>query len=139
MSALTFDDLKTIAAGKPALTAHPVPVYELGAGKTIYVAELSADEADERIAIPWQAHRETTGQENNVGFRSIVAAACWCSGQERDFAAKTADDIAEAAKLLGKYASAVARIYTKAAELNGLVEDEAHEKNLPAAGDGSGT
>lgn len=140
MAVLTLEHLKTLAAA-PSLKAHPVPVYELGAARVAYVAELSADERDERLEVSWLAHKADTGQENNVGFRAWAAAACWCDAS-RAFVAKDAKAIAAvAAQLGGLDSKPVTRMFVKASELNGLTEEDVEdlEKNLPPAGDGNGT
>lgn len=128
---LTLDFLKE-AGGGPSLKAHPVPVYELKPAMIAWIAELSADERDSRLEIPWLAHKEATGQEDEAGFRAFVAAACLCSSEDRTFVAKDAKEIAEAAAMLGKQDSRpVTRLFIKAAELNGLTAaaQEAIEKN----------
>lgn len=138
---LSLDSLKKLADGPP-LQAHPVPVYEFGPSTIAWIAELSADERDERLEVPWLEHKEKIGQKSNIGFRAFAAAACWCSGQDRNFIAKDAKAIEEAAAQLGKLDSRpVTRMFAKAAEVNGLTAEaiEELEKNSPPAGDGNGT
>lgn len=120
-SVLTLDKLK--AVGVPVLLAEPVPVYEFGAGTVAYIATLDADERDARLEAPWLEHKKRTGQKDDAGFRSFVAAACWCNSQARDFVASDAKEIAEVAAVLGKHDSKpVDRMFQKACELNGLTE-----------------
>lgn len=118
---LTLDKLK--ATGTPVLLAQPVAVYEFGAGSVAYIAELTANERDARLEVPWLEHKKKTGQKDDAGFRSYVAAACWCNSQQRDFVAADAKAIAEVAALLGERDSKpVDRMFQKACELNGLTE-----------------
>jgi len=142
MPVLTFDKLKQLAADKCPLACEPVPVYEFGPSVVAYVAALGSDERDERVDIPWLEHKEATKQENNVGFRAFLVAACLANSQARDFMAKTTDEISELAAILGKRdGGAVSRLFLKAQKLNGIGEEELSEieKNLPPCGDGSGT
>lgn len=139
--ALTLDFLKQDKESPP-LKAHPVPVYEFGPSMVAWIAELSADERDARMEAPWLAYKKKTGQEDNVGLRAFMAAACWCTGPERVFVAKEPEDIEEAALLLGKRdAKPVTRMFSKAQEVNGIGEDAVAEleKNSLPSGDGSGT
>lgn len=125
-SVFTLESLAKQAA--VPLFAHPVPVYEFGAGMVAYIAELSADERDARLEIPWLKHKETNGQSGNEGFRAFAAAACWCNSQARDFVAKDAAEIAAAAAKLGALDSKpVTRMFAKAAEVNGLTEEAIQE------------
>lgn len=127
MTPLTFEELLSLA-NAPKLQCESVPVPEFGEGKVVWIAELNADEVDERIERAWLKHKERTGQEDNAGFRAFAPAACWCTGPERTFAACDAEAIAEAAKLFGRLGKAVTRLWQVAARLNGLTEDDA-EKN----------
>lgn len=124
MSALTFDDLKALG---PKLQCESVPVPEFGEGKVVWIAELTADEVDERIERAWLEHKKRTGQEDNAGFRAFAPAACWCTGPERTFVAQDSAAIEQAAKLFGRHGKAVTRLWQVAAKLNGLTEDD--EKN----------
>lgn len=136
-SVLTLEALKKLA-DKPPLQAHPVSVNEFGPATVAWIAELGANESQERIGKPWEKFREDAGQESNDGWREFVVAACLCSGQDRTFLVAP-DGIAEAAKAIGKQnLKAVMRMYELAAKLNGLTEED-DEKNSPPAGDGNGT
>lgn len=111
------------------LGARPVPLPEFGEGVIGYVAELSADERDERLEVPWLARREATGDDSNAGFRAFAVAACWCDA-ERNFTAKTAKDVERVAGELGKMDSRpITRLFVEAAKANGLTGDEDDEKN----------
>ena len=141
MSALTLDHLKDLAASAP-LQSHPVPVYEFGAGRVAYIAELSADERDSRIERPWQDHKDRTGSDSMEHFRALAVAACWCAGQDRQFVAKDAAAIAVAAEQLGKAnGKAVSRMFELADKLNGFTAAAMEDigKNSPPAESGSGT
>jgi hypothetical protein len=114
------------------LKAHAVPVPEFGEGLEAWIAELTADERDRRLEVPWLKFKEESGQEDNAGFRAFAAAACWCEGPERSFVAEDEAAIVAAAKRLGSQDSRpVTRMFAKAAEVNGLTEEatEAAEKN----------
>ena len=137
-SVLTLDLLKSFS-DKPALQCESVPVYELGAGMVAWIAELDANEVDDRIDRGWSKFKEGTGQTDNVGFRAWVSAACLCGSQQRDFLAKDHKAISEAAALLGKQGRAVTRLWQMAAKLNGLTDEEEPEKNSPPASAGNGT
>lgn len=126
----------TAASSAPPLTVEPVPVYEFGAGTIAWIAELSANEREERIERIRLKH-----QDDESGFRAHVVAACWCNTQARDFVAKSEDEICAAAELLGKQGKAVIRMFEMADKLNAISpkEIERVEKNSPSAGGGSGT
>lgn len=125
MSSLTLDFLKQQG---PPLAAHQVQVPEFGPGVVAWIAELSADERDARMEATWLDYKKRTGQESNVGLRAFMAAACWCSGPEREFVAPTPEVIEEAALLLGKRdAKPVTRMFTKAQEVNGIGADAVDE------------
>ena len=127
MAALTLEDLKALVGCE--LQAHAVPVPELGDGKVVYVAELGANESEDRIGVPWNEYKESTGQESEVGFRAFVVAACWCN-ESREFVAKTKQEITDTAALLGKLSrAAVIRMYDEAAKRNGLTNEDTDEKN----------
>lgn len=128
MPALKLENLN----GGPHLQAHAVPVPEMGVGMEAWIAELTANERDRRLEVPWLKYKEAAKQDDNSGFRAFAAAACWCDGPERVFVADDEAAIVEAAKRLGGQDSRpVTRMFTKAAEVNGLTEDaaEAAEKN----------
>ena len=140
-STLTLEFLKQQSAGPP-LVAHPVPVYELGPGMIAWIAELSADERDARMEIPWLKHKEESGRDDNVGFRAFLVAACLCDSQARTFVAKTPEEVGELAALLGQRDSRpITRMFVKAQEANGVGKDQVEEleKNLPPSVAGSGT
>jgi hypothetical protein len=114
------------------LKAHLVPVPEFGEGMEAWIAELTADERDRRLEVPWLKYKATTGQEDNSGFRAFAAAACWCDGPDRTFVAADEEAILAAAKSLGSQdCRPVTRMFDKALEVNGLTEQavEAAEKN----------
>lgn len=111
------------------LGARAVPLPEFGDGCVGYVAELSADERDERLEVPWLKRRELTGDDSNAGFRAFAVAACWCDA-ERNFTAKTVKEIEATAEQLGKMDSRpITRLFVEAAKANGLTGDEDDEKN----------
>lgn len=125
-SILTLEKLNASAA--TVLLAHPVQVPEFGPGMVAYIAELTADERDARLEVPWLNHKEQTGQKDNAGFRAFVAAACWCKSQLRDFECADEKAITEAAKVLGgRDSKPVDRMFKLAAKLNGLTEEEVAE------------
>lgn len=131
MPHLTLENLPDLP-----LKAYAVPLPELGDGMEAYVAELSADEHDERIDVAWDEHKQASGQESNAGFRAWVAAACWC-GPDRTLVAQTADDIATVAERLSPLGSrVVSRLATKAADINGVGDAE---KNSPPNSGANGT
>lgn len=119
MPVLNLESLKT--AGK--LDAVAVPVPEFGEGFVAYVGELSADERDSRLEIPWIAMKEASGQTDGVGFRALAVAACWCDA-ERNFVAIGKDAIIAVAKDLGSKDSVpVTRMFAMADTLNALSKD----------------
>ena len=108
--------------------AHCVPVPEFGEGVEAWVAELTADERDERLDLPWTKRQEETG---GVGFRAYAVAACLCDS-ERKFLAGTTEEIESAAGKLGNQnGRPITRLFDKAAAVNGLTPEavEAIEKN----------
>lgn len=114
--------------GHLKLRAEPVPVPELGEGCEAWIAELSADERDARLEVPWLKHKERTGQGDEAGFRAFVAAACWCSGPDREFIAADCAQIEKVAAILGcKDSKPITRMFAKAAELNALTGDQIEE------------
>jgi hypothetical protein len=121
------------AAANPQLTIDAVPVYEFGPGETAFISELTADEKEARIEVPWNDHKKKTGQENDVGFRAHVVAACWCNTQQRDFVAKSAEEIRKVAEMLGGQGKAVSRMFAMADKLNAVGDREIEdiEKNSP--------
>lgn len=122
MEALTLEHLDSLTL---TLAAHAVPVPEWG--RTAYVAELSADERDERLEVSWLAHKAETGQEHNVGYRAWAAAACWCDAS-RNFVAKDTKAIEATAKRMGGLDSKpVTRMFIKASEVNALTEEDIEE------------
>lgn len=141
MSVFNLQKLENVAAAGPKLEAHPVPVYEFGAGEVAYIAELSADERDSRLELSWMEYKTRTGHSSNEHYRAWVAAACWCDAA-RVFVAKEAADIERVAELLGKQsAKPVTRMFSKAADLNALTEEDVEDlkKNSPQPVSGSGT
>ena len=66
------------------LNVRVVPVPELGAGATVCIGEMTADEQDDRLWKPWNDFKDSTKQENNRRFRSFVVAACMCD-ENRNF------------------------------------------------------
>lgn len=125
MSVLTLESLKALTA--PPLKAHLVPVPELSPDAVMYVAELTADERDGRLEIPWAEHCKEIGQENNAGLRAFMVAACWCD-QSRAFVATDAKAIVEVAKQLGTMNSApITRLFNKCQQVNAIGEEEVKE------------
>lgn len=125
---LTLDDLR----GCPNLKVQSVPVPEIGEGKTAWIAELSADERDVRIDVPWGEYRERTENTTGEHFKAFAVAACLCATEARDFLAADAAAIESAAAYLGKCGNkAVSRMFDVADKLNGFSheEREAIEKN----------
>ncbi len=112
------------------LNVRIVPLPEFGEGVTACIAELTADEQDDRLWMPWNDYKDSTKQENNRGFRSFVVAATLCD-EARKFSYTTSQLEETALKLAGKSAKAVQRLYLAASQLNGLgdVEVEVIEKN----------
>lgn len=112
------------------LNVRIVPVPEFGEGATACIGEMTADEQDERLWLAWNAFKERTGQKDNRRFRPFAVASTLCD-EARKFT-YDADKIADAAaKLAGKSAKAVQRLYLAASQLNGIgdVEVEEIEKN----------
>lgn len=125
MTVFSLDHLKDAMK----LAAHAVPLPEFGEGVIGYVAELSADERDERLEVPWLKRREMTGDDSNAGFRAFAVAACWCDA-DRNFVAATQRDVEATAAKVGKLDSRpVTRMFIEAAKANGLTQDEEDEKN----------
>lgn len=125
MTAFSLEHLKDAMK----LAAHAVPLPELGEGVIGYVAELSADERDERLEVPWLKRRELTGDDSNAGFRAFAVAACWCDA-DRKFVAPTSKDVAAAAAKLGQMDSRpITKLFVEAAKANGLTDDDEPEKN----------
>ena len=137
--ALTLDILR---GELPPLQCVAVNVDEFGKGTVAWMAELTAQERDERIEKPWSEHCEETSDESNSGFRAFAVAGCWCHGEDRTFAAKGPAEIAEIAKvLLSRPSKPIARMYNVAASLNGLTQEELEgvKKNYRQSENGSGT
>ena len=106
------------------LKAHAVDVPEFGEGMQAWVAELSADDRD-GFEVAWAEYRKSKGQENSVGLRAFLVAACWCS-PERKFIAN--GDLPKVAQQLGAMPSApVTRLFDKASSINGIGEEAAKE------------
>lgn len=140
MSVFNLQKLGTLSTEGPKLEAHPVPVYEFGAGEVAYIAELSADERDARLEVAWSEFKERTGKDTNAHYRAWVAAACWCDAS-RVFVAPSPEDIEGVAGKLGVLsAKPVTRMFIKAADLNALTEDAVEDlkKNLLTDSGGSG-
>jgi hypothetical protein len=112
------------------LNVRIVAVPEFGADASACIAEMTADEQDERLWITWNSFKERTGQKDNRRFRAFAVASTLCD-ENRKFT-YSADQIQEAAtKLAGKSAKAVQRLYLAASQLNGIgdVEVEEIQKN----------
>lgn len=127
-SILTLDNLKALAAANPPREVQAVPVYEFGPGMVAYVGELTADERDSRLEVPWNQVKERLKKEDNSGLRAFLVAACLCHNQHGEFQAKDAKAIEELAAELGKQKSApVTRLFEKAQELNGMGDAQVEE------------
>jgi len=118
--------LDKLPPGVP-VSAVSVPVPEWGEGMVAYIAELTADERDERMETWYPRRREAREQENNVGFRAYAVAATLCDAQRKFLAAdeKAANDLAD--KLGPQNAVPVSRLFNKACELNGLLPEDVEE------------
>lgn len=112
------------------LNVRIVPTPELGADVTCCVAEMTADEQDDRLWVPWNAYKERMKQENNRRFRSFAVASALCD-ESRKFVYAADQVEAAAEKFAGKSTKAVQRLYIAASQLNGIgeVEVEEIEKN----------
>ena len=110
MAALKLEDLN----GGGHLAVCSVPA---GEGREAWVAELSAYERDSRLDAQWLKYRETTGQDDEAGFRAFAVAACWCD-PERQFIAKEPKDVASVAAKLQLQGAWVTRAFAKVDELN---------------------
>lgn len=122
MAALRLEDLNGAH-----LKAYAVPVPEFGEGMEAWIAELTADERDRRLDIPWLKHKERSGQQDNAGFRAFAAAACWCDEARNFVAADEAAIVATAERLNSQLGSPVTRMFVKADEVNGLSESTVEE------------
>ena len=137
--ALTLDILK---GELPPLRCVAVVVDEFGDGTIAWMAELTAQERDERIEKPWREHCEETSDESNSGFRAFAVAGCWCHGEDRTFMAKGPAEIAEIAEVLvSRLSKPIARMFNVAASLNGLTQEELDgvKKNYHPSVNGNGT
>lgn len=126
MPALSLDTLKSLG-DNPPLRCRPVPVPELGDGMVAWIAELSAYEKEQRLELPWLKHKESSGQDDQQGFRAFVVAACLCQSEQRDFVAATPAQVKQVADLLGKQGVAVARMYEKADQINAVGTEQVEE------------
>lgn len=118
MKAFTLECLKEAKA----LQVVCVPVPEFGADVACYVAEMSAEEQDERLGVPWGKRRERLGLEDgdNSGFRSFAVAASLCDESRNWLAPKVADINDACDQLAGKSAKAITRLFAVAAQINGI-------------------
>lgn len=135
-------NVESLMAASPRLAIERIDVPEFGDDMIAWIAELSANEKEARIELPWLEHKKECDQENDVvGFRSFVVAACLCQSEARDFAAQDAKTIHKVAELLGRHGKAINRMYLVADRLNAVSEREIEgiEKNSPPASVGSGT
>jgi hypothetical protein len=120
MPALTLDDLADVP-----LAVESVPVPEWGEGKEAWLTALSADELDSRLEMTWLAFKRDNDKNTNDHYRAWVVAACWVTGPERTFLATPAQVEAVAARLGKMHGRPVTRMFDKAAQLNGLIEEDA--------------
>jgi len=111
---------------EPTLNVRIVPTPELGEGVTCCIAEMTADEQDDRLWVPWNAYKEQRKQENNRRFRSFAVASALCD-EARKFAYSPGQIEEAAEKLAGKSTKAVQRLYIAASQLNGIGEVEVEE------------
>lgn len=112
------------------LNVRIVPTPELGDGVTCCVAEMTADEQDERLWLPWNAYKDRAKQDNNKRFRSFAVASALCDESRKFIYAVDQIELA-AGKLAAKSTKAVQRLYIGVSQLNGIgdVEVEKIEKN----------
>ncbi len=115
---------------EPTLNVRIVAVPEFGEDVTCCVAEMTADEQDDRLWIPWNAYKDGTKQENNRRFRAFAVASGLCD-ESRKFVYSPSQIEEAAEKLAARSAKAVQRLYIAASQLNGIgeVEVEEIEKN----------
>lgn len=127
MRQFTLDCLKE----KKDLQIGAVAVPEFGDDVTAYVAEMTADEQDRRMGVPWINRKSRLGQEGNEGFHAFTVAACLCN-DKREWLAKTTQEINDLADTMNTLsAKAVLRLFMAADKLNGITggEVQAIEKN----------
>lgn len=131
---------KLTADASPPLKCDAVAVPEFGAGMVAWIAELTQEEREERIEVPFSDYRKRTGRENNVGLRAFTVAACVCKTQARDFEAVDAKQIETLSTALATRSGVpFLRMFAKVEQLNALTEADLDEieKNSPS-GDGNG-
>lgn len=125
MKPFTIDCL----AAKPTLQTVRVPVPEFGQDIYCYVAEMTADEQDARLGVLWGKRRKRLELDDgdNSGFRAFAVAACVCD-EHRAWLAPNAADINDLCdRLATTSAKAITRLYTVAAQLNGIGESQVEE------------
>lgn len=105
--------------GGDKLRAVAVAVPEWQAGGQVFVAELSADERDE-FETAWVEHKQSRGEEDNIGFRAFTVAWCLCSPERyRTFVGREA----EAAQVIGqRNGKATSRLFNTISRINGLTK-----------------
>lgn len=131
---------KLTAEPAPALNCEPVPVPEYGPGMVAWIAELTQEEREERIEVPFSDYLKRTERKNNVGLRAFTVAACLCKTQARDFEAADDKQTEQLANVLAKRSGIpFLRLFKKVEQLNSLSDEELKEieKNSPS-GDGNG-
>jgi hypothetical protein len=85
---------------------------------------LSADELDSRLEMTWLAYKQKNDKTTNDHYRAWAAAACWVTGPERTFLATPAQVEAVAERLGKMHGRPVTRMFDKAAQLNGLIDED---------------
>jgi len=100
---------------EPDFTVLKVEVPELGL--LFHVAEMTADEAEDRLWNPWHEYKTAIKQEGNKRFRAFAATSALCD-ETRKFLYAPDKIEAVAAKLAGKSTKAVERLFMAADGLN---------------------
>jgi hypothetical protein len=117
----TYEIMKAddILSGGDKLRAVAVAIPEWKAGSQVFVAELSADERD-AFETAWVEHKQSRGEEDNIGFRAFTVAWCICTeGRYRTFAGREAEAAAAIGQRNGK---ATSRLFNTISRINGLTK-----------------
>lgn len=128
--ALTAEDFLA-AQQSVSLRAIKVPAPEMGEGRFVFVAELSADERDE-LEVEWSKYRD---DDSIVGIRGFYAAFAVCDG-ERKRLYRTSEELANAAHVFSAiiHGRFVSRVFNRFTKLNGILQSDIDEleKNSPS-------
>ena len=103
-----------------SLIAQPCEAFD----SLCYLAEMTADEQDRRMSVPWLSRKKKLGQgdDDNSGFRAWMVAACLCDANRKFMAETVADINSLADSLAAANSREVTKLATIAAQVNGVGE-----------------